>query len=289
MIRLATRGSELAIKQATWVKTRLEQLGEQVSLVLIETQGDREQQPFAAMAGSGFFTKAVQEALLEGRADLAVHSYKDLPSQQTPGLEVAAVPERADPREVLLIRPEYLAEEHSPLPLKRGAVVGTSAIRRQAQLRVLRPDLVLKELRGNVLTRIQKLRDGHYHAIVLAAAGLQRLALEPPELALVVLAPEVLIPAPAQGALALEIRREDEALAALLTELHDARGYPAIAAERGLMAAMQAGCQLALGAHAQRVEGELELLAWFEGRRVAVRHSTAEGAAYLAHDALVER
>ncbi|MBS3966189.1 MAG: hydroxymethylbilane synthase [Truepera sp.] len=289
MIRLATRGSALAIKQAHWVEGRLAALGERVELVLVETQGDREQQPFAAMAGTGFFTKAVQEALLAGRADLAVHSYKDLPSQQTPGLEVAAVPERADPREVLVIRPEFYDAGFTPLPLKRGAVVGTSAIRRQAQLRALRPDLVLTELRGNVLTRIQKLRDGHYHAIVLAAAGLQRLALELPDLALVVLAPEVLIPAPAQGALALELRRDDEALAALLTELHDARGYPAIAAERGLMAAMQAGCQLALGAHARRVEGELELLAWFEGRRVAVRHPTAEGAAYLALDALAER
>lgn len=289
MIRLATRGSALALTQANWVKTRLEALGEQVKLVLIETQGDREQQPFAAMAGSGFFTKAVQEALLDGRADLAVHSYKDLPSYQTPGLEVAAVPERADPREVLIIRPEHLAEGYAPLPLKRGAVVGTSAIRRQAQLRALRPDLVLKELRGNVLTRIQKLRDGHYHAIVLAAAGLQRLALELPDLVQVVLAPEVLVPAPAQGALALEIRREDETLAALLTELHDARGYPAIAAERGLMAAMHAGCQLALGAHAVGVEDGLKLLAWFEGQRVTVLHANAEGAAYLALDALAGR
>lgn len=289
MIRLATRGSALALKQADWVKLRLEALGEQVALVLVETQGDREQQAFAAMAGSGFFTKAVQEALLDDRADLAVHSYKDLPSAPAPGLLVAAVPERADPREVLLIRPEYLSEGSTPLPLKRGAVVGTSAIRRQAQLRVLRPDLVLKELRGNVLTRLQKLLDGHYAAIVLAAAGLDRLALELHDLALVVLATEVLVPAPAQGALALEIRREDEALAALLTELHDARGYPVIAAERGLMAAMQAGCQLALGAHARRVEEGLELLAWFEGRRVTVRHPSAEGAAYLALDALAGR
>jgi hydroxymethylbilane synthase len=155
-LRIATRGSRLALWQAEWVKTRLEQQGVQAELVIVETQGDREQAPFAQMQGQGFFTKAVQEAVLEGRADLAVHSYKDLPGEGVPGLEIAAVPPREDPRELLLVHPSALNPGQPVLPLKQGIRVGSSAARRKAQLHHLRPDLELLELRGNVPTRVEK-------------------------------------------------------------------------------------------------------------------------------------
>ncbi len=159
-VRIATRGSRLALWQAGWVQQQLERLGAQVELVVVETQGDRESRPFAQMQGQGFFTKAVQDAVLNWEADLAVHSFKDLPSARPEGLEIAAVPKREDPRELLLVRPEALDEAAPGLPLRSGALAGTSAARRQAQLRQLRPDLGLKELRGNVPTRVDKLRCG---------------------------------------------------------------------------------------------------------------------------------
>lgn len=285
-IRIATRKSALALWQAEYVRTRLAPLGRTVELVPIVTQGDSDSRPFNRMEGQGFFTKAVQDALLDGRADLAVHSHKDLPSQEMPGLEVAAVPERADPRDVLLINRAAFDDGAQPLPLKPGARVGTSAVRRRQQLAGLRPDLELAELRGNVPTRVEKLRSGSYDAIVLAAAGLGRLKLDLTGLEQLILAPEVLMPAPAQGALALEIRRGDSELASLLTELHSVRDYRMIAAERGLMAMLQGGCQLALGANAELAGEQLRLRAWYEGCSVVVEHASPEAAAMLAFDAL---
>lgn len=284
-VRIATRGSELALWQAHFVRDRLRALGHEVALVIVETQGDRSRQPFAQMQGQGFFTKAVQDALTDGRADLAVHSHKDLPSAPAPGLEIAAVPERADPRDVLLVRPEAW-DESAPLPVRRGAVVGTSAARRQRQLTFSRPDLEVRELRGNVPTRVEKLRSGAYDAIVLAAAGLARLELDLGGLETRYLEPEVMVPAPAQGALALETRRDDYALAQLLTELHDLRAYRSVAAERGLMGMLQGGCQLALGAHARLDANVVRLRAWYEGELAEVEHPSAEGAAMLAYEAL---
>lgn len=284
-IRIATRGSDLALWQANFVKDGLERLGRTVELVLVETQGDRDGRPFGEMAGQGFFTKAVQDALLDGRADVAVHSHKDLPSEPMPGLEIAAVPARADARDVLLVRPDAV-RLGSPLPVAEGAVVGTSAARRRRQLATSRPDLELRELRGNVPTRVDKLRDGAYDAVVLAAAGLERLQLDLSELHREVLAPEVLVPAPAQGALALEIRRDDYDVASILTDLHDPFSYRTVAAERGLMAMLQGGCQLALGAHAVFEDGAVKLRAWYEGAACRVEHPSSEGAAMLAYDAL---
>lgn len=284
-VRIATRGSELALWQAHFVRDRLRALGHEVALVIVETQGDRSRQPFAQMQGQGFFTKAVQDALTDGRADLAVHSHKDLPSAPAPGLEIAAVPERADPRDVLLVRPEAW-DDRAPLPVRRGAVVGTSAARRQRQLAFSRPDLEVRELRGNVPTRVEKLRSGAYDAIVLAAAGLARLELDLDGLETRYLEPEVMVPAPAQGALALEIRRDDYGLAQLLTELHDLRAYRSVAAERGLMGMLQGGCQLALGAHARLDADVVRLRAWYEGELAEVEHPSAEGAAMLAYEAL---
>jgi hydroxymethylbilane synthase len=285
-LRIATRKSDLALWQANWVKGRLERLGHEVSLVLIETQGDKDHQPFANMQGQGFFTKAVQDAVLEKRADIAVHSHKDLPSSPIPGLEIAAVTKRADPRDVLLIRPEMFDDDAQNLPLREGVTVGTSAVRRNNQLLSLRPDLLVKELRGNVPTRVEKLRAGNYDAIMLAAAGLERLQLDLADLKAVMLEPTFFIPAPAQGVLAIECRREDFEIASLLTELNDMGTYRAISAERGLMAMLQGGCQLALGAYATFKNGVVKLHVWYEGQYVEAEHKSSEGAAMLAFDAL---
>ncbi len=285
-VRIATRKSDLALWQANWVKDRLESLAHTTELVLIETQGDREQDAFKLMQGQGFFTKAVQDAVLAKDADVAVHSHKDLPSAPMPGLEIAAISEREDPRDVLLVRPEAFNADGIDLPLQQGANVGTSAARRQAQLLYLRPDLEVQELRGNVPTRVQKLRDAQYDAIVLAAAGLARLQLDLQGLDIRFLSPDLFVPAPAQGVLALECRRDDFELASVLTELHSVEAYKVVAAERGLMAMLQGGCQLALGAHGVLKNGEIELTAWYEGERVTVSHPSSEGAAFLAYEAL---
>ena len=284
-IRIASRKSKLALWQANWVKDSLEALGHSVTLVLIETQGDKDYQPFALMQGQGFFTKAVQDAVLAKEADVAVHSHKDLPSLPMPGLEIAAVTERADPRDVLLVSADAF-DASQRIAVKTGACVGTSAARRQKQLLALRPDVHVKELRGNVPTRIDKLRNGQYDAIILAAAGLERLALDTSDLHVVTLEPDVFVPAPAQGALALEIRRSDYELASVLTDLHSVITYKTIAAERGLMSMLQGGCQLALGAHATLDNGVIQLRAWYEGSHITVEHPSAEGAAMLAFDAL---
>jgi hydroxymethylbilane synthase len=246
-VRIATRGSRLALWQAGWVQQQLERLGAQVELVVVETQGDRESRPFAQMQGQGFFTKAVQDAVLNWEADLAVHSFKDLPSARPEGLEIAAVPKREDPRELLLVRPEALDEAAPGLPLRSGALAGTSAARRQAQLRQLRPDLGLKELRGNVPTR-------------------------------------VLVPAPAQGALALECRSDDHRLKALLQPLDDPQARRTVEAERGLMQKLAGGCQLALGALAQAGPQGLMLLAWYGGRRYQAQAPTPEAVAQVVFD-----
>ncbi len=272
-LRIATRASNLARWQSAWVGAELERRGHGFELVTIETQGDRELRPFAELEGQGFFTKAVQEAVLDGRADFAVHSYKDLPSARHPDLVIAALPRRADPRDVLLTLPDRYAPGDAALPVAHGATVGSSAARRRAQLLALRPDLRPLDLRGNVETRIAKLREGRYDAILLAAAGLQRLEPDLTGLVVTPLDPSRFLPAPGQGALALECRADRADLVALLSELDDAPTSWAVAAERGLMARLDGGCQLALGAHATALGSGLELTAWYEGRTVR-----AEGA-----------
>jgi hydroxymethylbilane synthase len=265
IVRIATRGSRLALWQAQWVAARLEAHGVRAEPVIIETQGDRESSSFREMTGQGFFTKAVQDAVLDGRADIAVHSLKDLPSAPVPGLVIAAIPVREDPRDVLIAHPEVVDVLEAGLSLKPGSSVGTSATRRQAQIAHLRPDLERRELRGNVPTRLEKLRRGQYDAIVIAQAGVQRLGLEMHDLSVFVLEPEVFVPAPGQGALALECLAKNEALVTLLGRLDDPETRTLVEAERGLMARLHGGCQLALGAHARRTAAGLELIAWYEG------------------------
>jgi hydroxymethylbilane synthase len=273
-VRIATRGSRLALWQAQWVAAKLEAHGVRAEPAIIETQGDRESSSFREMDGQGFFTKAVQDAVLDGRADLAVHSLKDLPSAPVLGLVIAAMPVREDPRDVLIAHPEVVDVNASGLPLKIGSSVGTSAARRQAQIEHLRPDLKRLELRGNVPTRLEKLRHGEYDAILLAQAGVHRLELELRDLRAFVLEPEVFVPAPGQGALALECR-SDGNLVKLLAHLDDPEARTMVEAERGLMARLHGGCQLALGAHARRTLTGLEMIAWYEGQLYRAEASSA--------------
>jgi len=283
-VRIATRASELALWQARWVASLLAAEGHASELVEITTVGDASSAPLREL-GVGIFVKGVQDAVREGQADLAVHSFKDLPAAPAAGLEVAAVPRRAAAHDVLLLRPQAFDAANGALPAAAGARIGTGAVRRVAQLAALRPDLQPADIRGNVPTRVAKLRAGDFDGLMLAAAGLDRLGIDLAGLHRVDLDPTVFLPAPAQGALALEIRRGDP-LGDALTDLHDVAGFPTIAAERGLLALLDAGCQLALGTHATRAGGDVVLDAWFEGARAQGRHTSGEGAALFAFEGL---
>ena len=253
MLRIATRQSDLALWQARTIQQLLARAGhEDPSLVLVTTRGDTDQTtPFTSLDGRGFFTKELENSLLAGEADLAVHSLKDLPTTPVPGLSLAAVLERADRRDVLLARREARSER-SPLPLRVGAKLGTSSVRRRAQAALLAPDLNILDLRGNVPTRLRKLREGQYDAILLARAGLERLGLDLSEFDVTVLPLDVFLPAPGQAALAIEIRSDDDVTRAAVSLLDDAGVRAEIEAERGLLNRFAGGCNLPLGAYAER-------------------------------------
>ena len=262
-LRLGTRGSDLALWQANHVKRLLEEeLGLGCEIAIVKTKGDRIQDvAFRKMEGKGFFTKELQDALLENRVDLVVHSLKDLPTEEPDGLEVVAIPERADPADLLLARPGLLQPSHAdPLGMPAGAVLGTSSLRRAAQALAQNPDLEVRALRGNVPTRIRKLRDGDYDAILLAAAGVNRLDLDLIDLDRHLLGPEVMLPAPGQGALAIEARADDP-LTRALTDLHDHAVASCVGAERGLLELLGGGCHLPLGCLATEDERGLRLQA----------------------------
>jgi hydroxymethylbilane synthase len=248
-LRIGTRGSDLALWQARRIATRMEaELERPAELVIVKTQGDVIQNvAFHKMEGKGFFTKELQLALANGSVDLVVHSLKDLPTEEPDGLEVVAVPERHETADLLLARPGLRqVTPDRPLGLSAGAVLGTSSLRRAAQVLAMEPETTIRALRGNVPTRIGKLRDGLYDAIVVAAAGVGRLELELDDLEVTPLPPEVMLPAPGQGALAIETR-VDSAEAAELRGLHDESVARNITAERGLLARLGGGCHLPLG------------------------------------------
>lgn len=256
-LRIATRGSQLALVQARWVAARVEaRLGLTVELVTVRTSGDRLRDvSLARFGGKGLFVKEIEEALLAGRADLAVHSAKDLPAQRPRELALVAFPKRADPSDAVVCRRR--AERLDTLP--RGARVGTSSLRRSVQLRSLRRDLHIEPLRGNVNTRLRRLESGDFDALVLASAGLDRLGLA--ERVDERLAPERMLPAVGQGALALETRAEHP-LAERLAELGDPVTTEAVAAERAFLEALGGDCNTPLGAFAER-EGEYVVLRAF--------------------------
>ncbi len=262
-VRIGTRGSDLALWQARRIADLLRsEFGLDVELVVVKTKGDRIQNvSFHKMEGKGFFTKELQDALLRGRVDLVVHSLKDLPVDHPEGLMLAAIPERTDPADVLLARGGLLAPSaSSPLGLPPGSVLGTSSLRRAAQALALDPELSIKPLRGNVPTRVGKLREGPYDAIMLAAAGIDRLDLDLDGVDRLDLAPEVVLPAPGQGALAIECRADDD-LADRLDALTDQDSARCVIAERSLLKRLGGGCHLPLGCLATQEDGAVRLQA----------------------------
>jgi hydroxymethylbilane synthase len=252
-LRLGTRASPLARWQAEWVAAQLARHGVAVTLVPITTTGDRDQRgPVAQIGGQGLFTKEIQRAVLQHEADLAVHSLKDLPTEAVPGLVLAAVPPRAACGDVLVCR---AASGLDTLP--QGAVVGTGSIRRRAQLWHVRPDLQMRDIRGNVDTRLRKLSDGEFDALVLAEAGLTRLQLA--DRITQRLPRDVMLPAVGQGALGLECRADDAATQAALKLLDDPPSHACVLAERALLAALRAGCLAPVGAWARADAGAIDL------------------------------
>lgn len=276
-IRIGTRSSPLAQWQANWVADQLRALGATVELVAITTQGDVQQRgPVGAIGLQGVFTKEIQSAVLAGEVDVAVHSLKDLPTETVAGLVIAAVPPRESSADALVTR---RAKSLADLPT--GARVGTGSLRRQAQLKHLRPDLEIAGIRGNVDTRLRKLRDGQYDAIVLASAGLRRLGLQQQIVEL--LEPPRMLPAPGQGALALECRADAGDVRELLSRLDDPNSRQAIDAERSMLALLHAGCSAPVGAWARLTGEQLALdglVADLEGANVLT--ATASGAAATA-------
>jgi hydroxymethylbilane synthase len=248
-IRLGTRASVLATTQSQWVADRLAAaLDREVVLVEVTTEGDTSQQPLAQLGGTGVFVSALRDALLGGRIDVAVHSLKDLPTEQPAGIALAAVPEREDPRDVVVARDGLTLGE---LPV--GSTVGTGSPRRAAQLRALGLGLEIGDIRGNVDTRIRKVREGAYDAVVLARAGLARIGRL--DEATEVLDPLQMLPAPGQGALAVETREVDE-LTHDVAALDDPRARAAVTAERAVLATLEGGCAAPIGALAEIVEGD---------------------------------
>ena len=248
-IVIGSRGSDLALWQAHHVKDRLTELGHNVTINIIKTQGDKIQHlSFDKLEGKGFFTKEIEAALLDGSIDLAVHSHKDLETNPPEDLIIGAVSNRANPADLLLIRMAS-ADNSRKWNLKEGAIVGTSSARRKSQMLAYRSDVNLKDLRGNVPTRINKLREKQYDAILLAKAGVDRLELDLSEFEVVVLDPTEFVPAPAQGVLGLQIRKNDGRMAEILQHLNDKEVQRRISFERKVLNLMEGGCQLPLGVY----------------------------------------
>lgn len=250
-IVIGSRGSDLALWQANHVRKQLEDLGHEIEIKVIVTQGDAIQHlSFDKLEGKGFFTKEIETALLEGTIDLAVHSHKDLETNPPKGLMIAAVSEREDPSELLLINNSKVDLTQEWNLVEKG-IIGTSSARRKSQVIRFRPDLEIKDLRGNVPTRIQKLRDGNYDAILLAKAGVDRLQLDLSDFHVEVLDPTVVIPAPAQGVLALQIRESDTELFEILQQINHLEVAQRIGVERKVLNLLEGGCQLPLGVYCE--------------------------------------
>ncbi len=267
-MKLGTRGSQLARWQAEWVRDRLSAQGVRAEIVVIKTRGDAEvDRPLHELEGKGFFTKEIEDALLDGRIDVAVHSLKDLPTRLPPGLTLGAIPVRHDPREAI-VNGRSLAD------LPTGTRVGTSSLRRISQVRFLRPDLEVVPLRGNVPTRVRKVEthDG-LDAALLAIAGLERLGLADKAS---IVDPLDVMPAPGQGALGIEIREDDKSTRQALEPLHDSASAGAVTAERAVLAALGAGCQAPVAA-------------WVDGQRLYGRVTERDGASQLTASADIDR
>jgi hydroxymethylbilane synthase len=252
-LRIGSRGSQLALWQANHISALLRERGHEVELEIIKTTGDKITDVALAQVGTkGMFTKEIEDALAEGRVDLAVHSLKDLPTELPSGFELVAITERVNPHDV------FLSVHYDCLDaLPKGAKVGTSSLRRQAQLKAFRPDLVIHPLRGNVDTRVRKLEEGEYDGIILAAAGLTRLGKT--QLIKEYLSEEFMCPAAGQGALGIEIREGDTKMRKRLEFLNNADSHAATICERTLLNKLGGGCQVPIGAFAEVKDGKLQL------------------------------
>lgn len=273
---IGTRGSRLALWQADHIEARLRAAGHASAQRIIKTQGDRVQElSFDKMEGKGFFTKEIEAELLNGTVDLAVHSCKDLETRDPDGLHISAIAGRAACEELLIIR-RQARDGRMDLELKQQAVVGTSSARRKSQLKLLRPDVTITDLRGNVPTRVEKLRSGDYDAILLAKAGIDRLELDLSDLHVITLDPRVFVPAPAQGALAIQTRRADERANQAAEDLHDDAAALCTGLERAVLFGYRGGCQVPLGVHAVRNGSSFSL--WASAART---WDATPGRAYL--------
>jgi hydroxymethylbilane synthase len=252
-LRIGTRGSALARWQAEFVSAELARRGTAAELVIIRTSGDRDRESsLRLIGGKGVFTKELEDALLDRRIDLAVHSMKDMPTRLPPELRIAAICEREDVRDALVSRNAVKLDQ-----LPRGARIGTSSLRRQAQLRHYRRDLEMVDMRGNVDTRLAKLARGDYDAIVLAKAGLERLGRA--DQITQILPPDLCMPAVGQGAIGIEIRDEDGEISAAARQLNHPESQVAVEAERALLAGLESGCQVPIGAWCRIESGNLTM------------------------------
>jgi hydroxymethylbilane synthase len=250
VVKIGSRGSDLALWQANFFQGQLDSIGVDSEIIIIKTKGDRIQHlSFDKIEGKGFFTKEIEEQLLNGDIDIAIHSHKDLETQSPEGLTIAGVSYRENPAELLLTRKECV-DLSLPLQFKENAIIGTSSARRKAQVTALRPDITIKDIRGNVPTRIDKLRSGDFDAILLAAAGVSRLNLNVSDLHVQTLDTTLFIPAPAQGVLAYQTRDSDQELIDVLQELHHQDVKNAIDIERGILSGFGGGCHIPIGVHA---------------------------------------
>lgn len=262
-IRIGSRGSDLALWQAHFFQDSLKALGVESEIIIITTKGDRIQHlSFDKIEGKGFFTKEIEEALLNKEIDVAIHSHKDLETQSPTGLKIAGVSYRENPSELLLIHPEAV-DLSQPLHFKKNAIVGTSSARRKAQISELRHDITIKDIRGNVPTRVNKLREGQFDAILIAFAGIHRLELDLSDLRVEMLDPRLFIPAPAQGVLAYQCREDDDETSEIISNLHDQGVSEAIQIERGILSGFGGGCHIPIGVHVTPIESGFRIRATF--------------------------
>ena len=253
-VRIGTRKSQLALWQANYIANLINQIhGVEVELVKITTSGDKILDvPLAKIGGKGLFVKEIEDALLKGEIDIAVHSLKDVPTQLPDGLDIVAITEREDPRDA------FLSVKYKSLQdLPTGAVVGTSSLRRKSQIMKMRSDLTIRDLRGNVDTRIRKLEEGQYDAIILAYAGLKRLGLD--SKVSYIFSPQEMIPAVCQGFLGIEARVDDERIKKILEPINNQESFVISTAERSFLKTLEGGCQVPLGAYCEIKEGYINI------------------------------
>lgn len=247
---IGTRGSKLALWQAYYTQDRLKEIGVESELKIIKTKGDKIQHlSFDKIEGKGFFTKEIEDALLNDEVHLAVHSMKDMPTTQPEGLCLSAISYREDPADCLVIRKDAVA--NGMLKLPANPIVGTSSARRKALIKSIRPDVELKDIRGNVPTRLQKLRDGQFHAIILAMAGIKRLELDMSDFETIRLNPKEFVPAPAQGVLAWQTKTDNMDVRRILRRLHNSDVLKCTNVERKVLRLLDGGCHLPLGVYCE--------------------------------------